>query len=87
MDLHLQPDWQRTLGQYVQVRRHGEIVRSGTVEDVTPDSSILWISVDGADARQMIERAEGYAVYSRYPWDPPPPAQRLNNSHMSVNGA
>jgi hypothetical protein len=39
MHLHLQPDWQRALGQHVEVRRHGEIVRRGTVEDVMPARS------------------------------------------------
>lgn len=72
MDLHLQADWQRALGQYVEVRRHGEIIRAGTVEDVMPDNSILWISAAGPFQRKMLERAEGYEIYARYPWDPPP---------------
>lgn len=72
MDLHMQPDWQRALGQYVEVRRHGEIIRTGTVEDVMPDNSILWISAAGPLPRQMYERADGYKVYARYPWDSPP---------------
>ena len=67
MDLHLQPDWKRALGHYVEVRRFGEIVGTGTVEEVMPDSSILWISAEGAFLRYMVERAEGYEVYSRYP--------------------
>jgi hypothetical protein len=74
VDLHLQPDWQRVLGQYVEVRRSGELVRIGTVDHVMPDSSILWISAAGPYQRQMVERAEGYQVYARYPWDPPPRA-------------
>jgi hypothetical protein len=74
VDLHLQPDWQRVLGQYVEVRRSGELVRIGTVDHVMPDSSILWISAAGQYQRQMVERAEGYQVYARYPWDPPPRA-------------
>lgn len=77
MDLHLQPDWQRTLGQHVEVRRYGEIVRTGTVEDVMSDNSILWISAEGAFPRQMVERVEGYEVYSRYPWDHRLPPRKL----------
>jgi hypothetical protein len=72
VDLHLQPDWQRALGQYVEVRRHGKSVREGTVDAVMPDNSILWISAAGPFPRQMLEKAEGYQVYARYPWDPPP---------------
>lgn len=89
MDLHLQPDWQRALGQHVEVRRHGEIVRTGTVEDVMPDNSILWISAAGPFPREMFERAEGYEVYARYPWDPPPIPGRTqpeSNSNKTRNG-
>ena len=79
MDLHLQPDWQRTLGQYVEIRRSGQVVRSGTVTAVMPDDSILWISAEGPFLRQMVVRAEGYEVYSRYAWDPPPPPAHAPN--------
>jgi hypothetical protein len=72
VDLQLQPDWQRALGQFVEVRRHAEIVRTGMVDDVMPDNSILWVSADGPFHRQMYERAEGFQVFARYPWDPPP---------------
>jgi hypothetical protein len=74
--LHLQPDWQRALGQYVEVRRHGEVIRTGTVVAVMPDSSLLWISADGVFPRQMVEKVEGYQIYSRYPWDAAPPSNR-----------
>jgi hypothetical protein len=88
MHLHLQPDWQRALGQYVEVRRRGEIVRTGTVEDVMPDNSILWISAAGPFPREMLERAEGYEVYARYPWDPAPIRGGLpkSNSTKTPNG-
>lgn len=72
MELHLQPDWQRALGQYVEIRRNGLTVRVGTVEEVMPDNSILWISAYGAELRQMVEKSEGNEVFTRYPWDDPP---------------
>jgi hypothetical protein len=74
MSLHLQPDWQRTLGQDVEIRVCGKPVRTGTIEAVMPDNSILWISADGADSRQMLARADGYEVYTRYPWTYPIPS-------------
>lgn len=74
VNLHLQPDWQRALGQYVEIRRHSAVVRTGTVEAVMPDCSILWISAAGPQPRVLYERAEGYQVYARYPWDPVPVA-------------
>jgi hypothetical protein len=72
VDLHLQPDWQRALKQYVEVRRNGETIRAGTVEEVMPDNTILWVSAAGPQPRKLYERAEGYKVYARYPWDTAP---------------
>lgn len=69
MDFHPQPDWQRALGQHVEIRRAGAIVRAGVVEAITPDNSILWISAAGAEARAMYERAEGYEVFARCEWN------------------
>lgn len=73
MSLHLQPDWQRALGQDVEIRVNGKSVRAGKVDAVMPDDSILWISAEGADSRQMLARADGYEVYTRYPWTYPAP--------------
>jgi len=72
VDLHLQPDWHRALGQYVEIRLHGKALRNGIVEAVMPDGSILWISAEGPHGREMIERAEGKQVFARYPWDTSP---------------
>jgi hypothetical protein len=77
MTLHLQTDWQRTLGQHVEVRRKGKAVRTGTVEEVMPDNSILWISAAGASTREMVEREDGSEIYVRYPWDAPPSSEQI----------
>ncbi|MBU8868560.1 MULTISPECIES: hypothetical protein [Paenarthrobacter] len=66
MDLHLQPDWHRALGQRVEIWRDGEFFRNGTVEAVMPDQSILWISAEGATSRQMIFRKEGCQVFAHF---------------------
>lgn len=76
MDLHLQPQWQRTVGQLVEIRRDGTSLRSGVVEAVMPDDSILWIAADGINPRQMVEKSDGNQVYARYSWDVPPPYLR-----------
>ena len=68
MDLHLQSDWQRTRGQHVEIRRNGETVRTGTVDAVMPDGSILWISAQGVYTRTLVERADGNEVYMCDPW-------------------
>jgi hypothetical protein len=75
MDLHPQPEWQRTLGQYVEIRLNGKTIRSGTVEAVMPDDSILWLSADGPNTREMIQRIDGKQVFARYSWDVPSAAR------------
>jgi hypothetical protein len=77
MTLHLQTDWQRTLGQHVEVRRKGKTVRTGTVEEVMPDNSILWIAAAGVSSREMVESAEDTDIYVRYPWDAPPTSEQV----------
>jgi hypothetical protein len=72
VSLHLQSDWQRVLGQYVEIRRHGKTIRTGKVEAVMPDNSILWIAADGGYSRELVERADGSLVYARFAWDHPP---------------
>ncbi|MET3774353.1 lipopolysaccharide export system protein LptA [Arthrobacter nitrophenolicus] len=66
MELHWQPDWQRTLGQHVEIRRGRITIRAGTVEAVTADNNVLWIAASGVEPRQMVERANGNEVYAPY---------------------
>ena len=72
MDLHLQPDWQRALGQHVEIRIGGKPVRTGTVDAVMSDNSLLWISAHGHHTREMIARDDGYQVFTRHPWSDAP---------------
>lgn len=66
MDLHLQPDWHRALGQRVEIWRRGKLIDEGTVEAVMPDESILWISAEGASLRRMVARADGFEVFAHF---------------------
>jgi hypothetical protein len=72
MDLHLQPNWHRTVGQHVEIRLRGQVLRTGIVETVMPDESILWIAAEGLNPREMVERADGKEVFARYSWDAAP---------------
>lgn len=66
MDLHLQSDWQRTVGQRVEIWNNGKLVSKGIVEAVMPDDTLLWISADGASSRQMIFRCDGDQVFAYF---------------------
>lgn len=66
MDLHLQQDWKRALGQRVEIWKFGTRIRKGNVEAVMPDGSLLWISAEGASLRQMFFRVDGYEVFTHF---------------------
>lgn len=69
MTYHLQRSWLPVVGQTVQVRYRGQIIREGTVDAVTPEGHILWLAADGPNARQMIERSEGHEIWITYRWE------------------
>ena len=70
MDFYLQSDWQLAIGQFVEIRQDGRTLRTGVVEAVMSDNSILWISVDATHPREMIERADGKQVFIHTPGTP-----------------
>lgn len=53
----------RLTGAPVEIRRNGTTVRSGTVEAVMSDSSLLWIQADGARGRELFAAADTYEVW------------------------
>ena len=56
-------DWRQLVGVLVEVRKHYQAFRTGTVEEAMPDSSALWLAASGLDGRMLIEAAEGYEVW------------------------
>ncbi|MHC8609825.1 hypothetical protein ACW4FP_19470 (plasmid) [Paenarthrobacter ureafaciens] len=69
---HLQHDWQPLVGELVEIRQHGQCVRSGFVDGVTADGSILWLAAYGAEPRAMFERFQGYTAWIEYKWETTP---------------
>ncbi len=63
MKLDIQHDWIPVIGEWVEIRRHGEVFRSGVVDAVTHDGAILWLVGEGIFPRTMLERVEGYEVW------------------------
>lgn len=55
--------WRRLLGTTVQLRQHGRIIRTGTVDDATVDSTVLWIEGETNRPRTMYEAASGIEVW------------------------
>jgi hypothetical protein len=55
-------DWQLLIASRVELRRGGQVVRTGEVEDATADSSVMWLRFDGNHGRQLVAKTDGYEV-------------------------
>jgi hypothetical protein len=47
----------------VEVRKDHKFFRTGFVDSAMPDSSALWLALDGPNDRILIAKAEGYEVW------------------------
>lgn len=56
-------DWTLLRGARVEIRRQGISVCSGSVDAVTEDGNILWLSAT-PDGRRLFEKAELYEVWA-----------------------
>lgn len=55
--------WSLLINALVEVRHHGQVIRTGFVEDAMPDSSAVWIAADSAHPRRMFEAAQGHQIW------------------------
>lgn len=55
-------DWRELVGSWVELRSGGSVVRTGEVEVVTEDSSVMWLKFNGTHGRQMVAKTDGYEV-------------------------
>lgn len=69
MAFHFQREWHPLVGQQVVMLLNGAVVPYGTVDAVTQDEAVLWLSSDGAETRQLFERSEGFEVWIDYKWE------------------
>ena len=58
---HLQ--WSLLLNVLVEVRQYGQVLRTGIVENVMPDSSALWLAADASHPRQLFEVCQDHEVW------------------------
>ena len=56
-------EWNLLINTVVEIRLHGQRIRTGLVEDVMPDSSALWLAADSNSPRQMFEVSQGHQVW------------------------
>jgi hypothetical protein len=59
----LTAEWRPEPGAYVEIRRGGGIVCSGTVDVTSSDSRRVWLAADGNESRRLFDEGEGYEVF------------------------
>lgn len=55
-------EWHHLKGKMVELRIDGRLIRTAEVEEVTNDSSFLWLRFWGTDTRQLIAKYDGYSI-------------------------
>ena len=56
-------EWARLIGAPVEIQKHGDVIRTGIVDDAMPDSSMIWIASDEKSTRTLFEAAQGFQVW------------------------
>jgi len=56
-------EWSLLINTFVEIRLHGQVIRTGFIEDAMPDSSALWVAADRHGPRQMFEACEGHQIW------------------------
>ena len=56
-------EWDRLIGAPVEIRKDGNVIRSGRVDGAMPDSSVIWLAADERAPRTLFEAALGFEVW------------------------
>ena len=64
MPKYREEDWTLLINAPVEIRKNGRLVRSGTVDQAMPDSSIIWLAAEGQYTRRLFEAKEGFEVWA-----------------------
>ena len=62
MESPFESHWGELIGQQIQIRKDGDLIRIGYVEDVTYAGDGLWLETHGNDLRMLFMKADGYSV-------------------------
>ena len=52
-------DWTLLIGQHIEVHNNGQLIDRGEVEAATADGHIMWLALEGASPRRLIEKLPG----------------------------
>lgn len=54
--------WKPEPGDYVEIRRNGAELHSGTVEVASEDYRKVWLKAEGVNLRRLFDISEGYEI-------------------------
>lgn len=79
---HRHTEWVLLTNALVEIRHHGATIRTGVVEAVMPDSSMVWIAADAAHPRQLFEASEGHEIWVALQQHKGPLTYRMTTKHV-----
>lgn len=56
-------EWNQLVGRTLDVRKGGKRLRTGIVEEVSSDASMLWLRFDGIHGCQIIMKTDAYDIF------------------------
>lgn len=57
-----QTDWKKLAGKQVELRKGGELVRTGFVKDVLDSADVLWLEAERFRQRTLIDKSMGFTI-------------------------
>lgn len=57
-----QTDWKKLAGKRVELRRGGQVVRTGFVKDVLDSADVLWLEPERFRQRTLIDKSMGFTI-------------------------
>lgn len=57
-----QTDWKKLAGKRVELRKGGQVVRTGFVKDVLDSADVLWLEAERFRQRTLIDKSMGFTI-------------------------
>lgn len=58
-----QSEWKKLAGKRVELRKDGQLVRTGFVKDVLDSSDALWLEAEHFRQRILIDQSMGFTIH------------------------
>ena len=56
-------DWTQLAGKRVELRKDGQLVRTGFVKDVLATADVLWLEAERFRQRTLVDKSMGYTIH------------------------